>query len=173
MPMNQPHSQHESNVQADTRVDNYALDDTLAGRITQSAAAGLMLSFPDWIKNKTALSITYVFSFIGFGALVAITNAQREDEEPQAEQPPVEHPQAEHPQAEQNDSDLKQWAVFAAVILLFVLGGFINVKVSQAVVKRLRKRGLSKPWTAWGAIAAAFVFLVSELEARDIEKLAA
>ncbi|MFR9715495.1 hypothetical protein ACL1IX_02865 [Corynebacterium striatum] len=161
--MNQPHSQHESNVQADTRVDNYALDDTLAGRITQSAAAGLMLSFPDWIKNKTALSITYVFSFIGFGALVAITNAQREDEEPQAEQPPVE----------QNDSDLKQWAVSAAVILLFVLGGFINVKVSQAVVKRLRKRGLSKPWTAWGAIAAAFVFLVSELEARDIEKLAA
>ena len=158
MPMNQPHSQHESNVQADTRVDNYALDDTLAGRITQSAAAGLMLSFPDWIKNKTALSITYVFSFIGFGALVAITNAQREDEEPQAEQ---------------NDSDLKQSAVFAAVILLFVLGGFINVKVSQAVVKRLRKRGLSKPWTAWGAIAAAFVFLVSELEARDIEKLAA
>ncbi|ATZ06491.1 hypothetical protein [Corynebacterium striatum] len=156
--MNQPHSQHESNVQADTRVDNYALDDTLAGRITQSAAAGLMLSFPDWIKDKTALSITYVFSFIGFGALVAITNAQREDEEPQAEQ---------------NDSDLKQWAVFAAVILLFVLGGFINVKVSQAVVKRLRKRGLSKPWTAWGAIAAAFVFLVSELEARDIEKLAA
>lgn len=158
MPMNQPHSQHESNVQADTRVDNYALDDTLAGRITQSAAAGLMLSFPDWIKNKTALGITYVFSFIGFGALVAITNAQREDEEPQAEQ---------------NDSDLKLWAVFAAVILLFVLGGFINVKVSQAVVKRLRKRGLSKPWTAWGAIAAAFVFLVSELEARDIEKLAA
>lgn len=158
MPMNQPHSQHESNVQADTRVDNYALDDTLAGRITQSAAAGLMLSFPDWIKNKTALSITYVFSFIGFGALVAITNAQREDEEPQAEQ---------------NDSDLKHWAVFAAVILLFVLGGFINVKVSQVVVKRLRKRGLSKPWTAWGAIAAAFVFLVSELEARDIEKLAA
>lgn len=163
MPMNQPHSQHESNVQADTRVDNYALDDTLAGRITQSAAAGLMLSFPDWIKNKTALGITYVFSFIGFGALVAITNAQREDEEPQAEQP----------QAEQNDSDLKLWAVFAAAILLLVLGGFINVKVSQAVVKRLRKRGLSKPWTAWGAIAAAFVFLVSELEARDIEKLAA
>lgn len=161
--MNQPHSQHESNVQADTRVDNYALDDTLAGRITQSAAAGLMLSFPDWIKNKTALGITYVFSFIGFGALVAITNAQREDEEPQAEQP----------QAEQNDSDLKLWAVFAAAILLLVLGGFINVKVSQAVVKRLRKRGLSKPWTAWGAIAAAFVFLVSELEARDIEKLAA
>lgn len=171
--MNQPHSQHESNAQADTRVDNYALDDTLAGRITQSAAAGLMLSFPDWIKNKTALGITYVFSFIGFGALVAITNAQREDEELQAEQPPVEQSQAEQSQAEQNDSDLKQWAVFAAVILLFVLGGFINVKVSQAVVKRLRKRGLSKPWTAWGAIAAAFVFLVSELEARDIEKLAA
>ena len=122
-----------------------------------------MLSFPDWIRNKTALGITYVFSIIGFGALVAITNAQREDEEPPVEQP----------QAEQNDSDLKQWAVFAAVILLFVLGGFINVRVSQAVVKRLRKRGLNKPWTAWGAIAAAFVFLVSELEARDIEKLAA
>ena len=58
------------------KTDNYALDDTLPGRITQAAAVGIMTAFPDWIKNKTALVCAYILSFLGFGALVAITNAE-------------------------------------------------------------------------------------------------
>ena len=35
----------------DQRQDNYALDDTLAGRITQAAAVGIATSYPDWILS--------------------------------------------------------------------------------------------------------------------------
>ena len=60
--------------------DNYALDDTLAGRITQAAAQGIVTSYPDWIKSKKGLITAYVLSTIGFGALVAYTNAQAEED---------------------------------------------------------------------------------------------
>ena len=69
--------------------DNYALDDTLAGRITQAAAVAIMTSYPDWIKNKTALVSAYVLSFLGFGALVAITNAESHEGQPEPEKPEV------------------------------------------------------------------------------------
>ena len=39
----------------DQRQDNYALDDTLAGRITQAAAVGIATSYPDWITSKGGL----------------------------------------------------------------------------------------------------------------------
>lgn len=151
----------QDSVQETERVDRYALDDTLAGRITQSLALGLMTSYPDWIKNKKALVAAYIGSFLGFGALVAVTNAQREQEEQQ----PV--------QAQEQEMDVKAWAAFVAVVLVLIVGGFINVKVAQAMVKPLRKRGVQKPWTTLGAIGAGLLFVVSELEARDIAKRAA
>ena len=58
----------QDSAQETERVDRYALDDTLAGRITQSLALGLMTSYPDWIKNKKALVAAYIGSFLGFGA---------------------------------------------------------------------------------------------------------
>ena len=73
-----------------SKQDNYALDDTLAGRITQAAAVGVMTAFPDWIKNKTALVFAYVLSFLGFGALVAITNAESHEDRPEPETPDVQ-----------------------------------------------------------------------------------
>ncbi|WKS57534.1 hypothetical protein NLL35_08425 [Corynebacterium accolens] len=44
--------------------------------------------------------------------------------------------------------------------------------MSRKVVSFLRKRGVKRPWTLLGAIGAAATFIISELEARDIEKLA-
>ena len=64
----------------DQRQDNYALDDTLAGRITQAAAVGIATSYPDWIKSKSGLITAYTLSFFGFGALVAYTNAHAEQD---------------------------------------------------------------------------------------------
>ena len=94
--------------------DNYALDDTLAGRITQAAALGIMTSFPDWIKNKTALVFTYILSTLGFGALVAVTNAQSHEDRPEPELP-----------------DTPAWAIPVAVGIL-VLGGWLTIKTSRA-----------------------------------------
>lgn len=130
--------------------DNYALDDTLAGRITQAAAVGIMTSFPDWIKNKTALVFAYVLSFLGFGALVAITNAESHEDRPEPETP-----------------DVPVWAIPVAFAIL-VLGGWITVKTEQSVVRFIRRRGAAKPWTVWGGISAAIVLILSELEAREL-----
>ncbi|MCL8493158.1 hypothetical protein M5J06_03255 [Corynebacterium sp. B5-R-101] len=130
--------------------DNYALDDTLAGRITQAAAVGIMTSFPDWIKNKTALVFAYVLSFLGFGALVAITNAESHEDRPEPETP-----------------DVPVWAIPVAFVIL-VLGGWITIKTEQSVVRFIRRRGAAKPWTVWGGISAAIVLILSELEAREL-----
>ncbi|MBE7338042.1 hypothetical protein ACUY2G_03295 [Corynebacterium guaraldiae] len=130
--------------------DNYALDDTLAGRITQAAAVGIMTAFPDWIKNKTALVFAYVLSFLGFGALVAITNAESHEDRPEPETP-----------------DVPVWAIPVAFAIL-VLGGWITVKTEQSVVRFIRRRGAAKPWTVWGGISAAIVLILSELEAREL-----
>ena len=129
--------------------DNYALDDTLAGRITQAAALGIMTSFPDWIKNKTVLVFTYILSTLGFGALVAVTNAQSHEDRPEPELP-----------------DTPAWAIPVAVGIL-VLGGWLTIKTEQGVVGFIRRRGVSKPWTALGAIGAAMTFILSEVEARE------
>ncbi|TRX43324.1 hypothetical protein [Corynebacterium guaraldiae] len=130
--------------------DNYALDDTLAGRITQAAAVGIMTAFPDWIKNKTALVFAYVLSFLGFGALVAITNAESHEDRSEPETP-----------------DVPVWAIPVAFAIL-VLGGWITVKTEQSVVRFIRRRGAAKPWTVWGGISAAIVLILSELEAREL-----
>ena len=130
--------------------DNYALDDTLAGRITQAVAVGIMTAFPDWIKNKTALVFAYVLSFLGFGALVAITNAESHEDRPEPETP-----------------DVPVWAIPVAFAIL-VLGGWITVKTEQSVVRFIRRRGAAKPWTVWGGISAAIVLILSELEAREL-----
>ncbi|MHB2252759.1 hypothetical protein [Corynebacterium aurimucosum] len=130
--------------------DNYALDDTLAGRITQAVAVGFMTAFPDWIKNKTALVFAYVLSFLGFGALVAITNAESHEDRPEPETP-----------------DVPVWAIPVAFAIL-VLGGWITIKTEQSVVRFIRRRGAAKPWTVWGGISAAIVLILSELEAREL-----
>ena len=130
--------------------DNYELDDTLAGRITQAAAVGIMTAFPDWIKNKTALVFAYVLSFLGFGALVAITNAESHEDRPEPETP-----------------DVPVWAIPVAFAIL-LLGGWITVKTEQSVVRFIRRRGAAKPWTVWGGISAAIVLILSELEAREL-----
>ena len=130
--------------------DNYALDDTLAGRITQAAAVGIMTAFPDWIKNKTALVLAYVLSILGFGALVAITNAESHEDRPEPETP-----------------DVPVWAIPVAFGIL-LLGGWITVKTERSVVRFIRRRRVARPWTVWGGISAAIVFILSELEAREL-----
>ncbi|MDK6813867.1 hypothetical protein QP363_07650 [Corynebacterium sp. UMB6689] len=130
--------------------DNYALDDTLAGRITQAAAVGIMTAFPDWIKNRTALVFAYVLSFLGFGALVVITNAESHEGQPEPETP-----------------DVPAWAIPVAFGIL-LLGGWLTIKTEHSVVRFIRRRGVEKPWTVWGGISAAIVFMLSELEAREL-----
>ena len=91
-----------------------------------------------------------MLSFLGFGALVAITNAESHEDRPEPETP-----------------DVPVWAIPVAFAIL-VLGGWITVKTEQSVVRFIRRRGAAKPWTVWGGISAAIVLILSELEAREL-----
>lgn len=135
--------------------DNYALDDTLEGRITQAAALGVMLSYPDWIKSPTTLRVTYGLSFAAFGALVAITNAQDEDE---ADDEAVIEQTAEN--------EPQQWAVAIGTVLAVILGLLVSRRLAAKLAERMRKEGFPKPWTLLGALGATLIFWLSEAEAR-------
>src|SRR5699024_12881361 len=81
---------NESFNSADKKEDNYALDDTLAGRVVQAGFAGVALSLPDYIKNPKALITSYILLLGSFTGLVGYLNAIDEDEattpEPRSEE---------------------------------------------------------------------------------------
>ena len=155
--------QAENQAKVDSEQDNYALDDTPAGRLAQAAAVGIATAYPDWISSRRGLIFAYVLSFFGFGALVAYANAQAEEEE--SVEPGAFDP-ATGSQAP------RAWAVAVAALLIGVLGTWASSALSRRVARGLRKRGVRRPWTVLGAVAAAVVYLSSELEAKRIEKLA-
>ena len=73
----------------DIQEDNYALDDTLAGRVVQAGFAGAALSLPDYIKNPKALITSYILLLGSFTGLVGYLNAIDEEEDTTPE-PPAE-----------------------------------------------------------------------------------
>lgn len=141
--------------------DGYALDDTLEGRIAQATAIGVLTALPDYLSGKSLIA-AYAAGFVGFGALVAYTNAEaKDDAEAAAEVEPQDI------QADDQDLGLALPAIVAGVAATSVA---VDAWIGRKTAGFLRKKGVTKPWTAMGAVAAAAVFGISELEARDHAK---
>lgn len=143
--------------------DSYALDDTLAGRLVQAAAVGLATAIPDYVAKGPKRVAAYLGLGTAMLGAIAVANAQRE-EEPQA----ANDAAAAHP-VFADASDAPAWLLpaFLAGIAAAVT---LNAKISAAIVKSLRRRGIGKPWTVLGVAGAALTFAVSEAEARDIAR---
>ena len=136
------------NEDVDNDVDNYALDDTLAGRVVQAGFVGAALSFPDYIKNSKALVTTYILTLASFTGLVGYLNAIDEDEE-HSPQPPEE-------------STFPLWQLIAGLSV----AGVLKILGLRKLAKALRKQGAKKPWSIFGGLGAVLVFAVSEYAAR-------
>ena len=132
----------------DIQEDNYALDDTLAGRVVQAGFAGAALSLPDYIKNPKALITSYILLLGSFTGLVGYLNAIDEDEGTTPE-PPAE-------------SSLPLWQLIAGLSTIAVL----KVLGLRKLAKTLTKRGVNKPWSIFGGAGAGVVFAASEYAAR-------
>ena len=132
----------------DIQEDNYALDDTLAGRVVQAGFAGAALSLPDYIKNPTALITSYILLLGSFTGLVGYLNAIDEEEDTTPE-PPTE-------------SSLPLWQLIAGLSIIAVL----KVLGLRKLAKALTKRGVKKPWSIFGGAGAGVVFAASEYAAR-------
>lgn len=139
---------NESFNNADIKEDNYALDDTLAGRVVQAGFAGVALSLPDYIKNPKALITSYILLLGSFTGLVGYLNAIDEDEDTTPE-PPAE-------------SSLPLWQLIAGLGTIAVL----KVLGLRKLAKALTKRGVKKPWSIFGGVGAGVVFAASEYGAR-------
>lgn len=59
--------------------DFYALDDTLAGRITQAGLVGTAIALPDYIRSGPLRVLATGGILLGGGALVAVLNSLDED----------------------------------------------------------------------------------------------
>lgn len=139
---------NESFNNADKKEDNYALDDTSAGRVVQAGFAGVALSLPDYIKNPKALITSYILLLGSFAGLVGYLNAIDEDEATTPE-PPAE-------------SSLPLWQLIAGLSIIAVL----KVLGLRKLAKALTKRGVKKPWSIFGGVGAGVVFAASEYGAR-------
>ena len=139
---------NESFNSADKKEDNYALDDTLAGRVVQAGFAGAALSLPDYIKNPKSLITSYILLLGSFTGLVGYLNAIDEEEDTTPE-PPAE-------------SSLPLWQLIAGLSIIAVL----KVLGLRKLAKALTKRGVKKPWSIFGGAGAGVVFAASEYAAR-------
>lgn len=139
--------------------DNYAFDDTAAGRIAQALSIGVLTALPDYFRGKASLLAAYAVAVAGFGALVGFANARREDAEPDAGTVGT----APAP---------RSWALLAAVLALLFFSSWAQVALSRRMAKALVKRGVAKPWTVLGAVGAALTWVLSELQAREKASLA-
>lgn len=144
-------------VETAVRQDNYALDDTLEGRIAQAAAAGVLTALPDYFSGK-ALVGAYAVGIAGFGALVAYANAEADDDH--VDTPPQEVTELQGSAA---------FALPAAVAGAAVGGAALGSAVGKKLAGGLRGAGVTKPWSVLGVAAAGIIFGLSEAEARRIE----
>src|SRR5699024_6915137 len=119
---------NESFNSADKKEDNYALDDTLSGRVVQAGVACAALGLRDYIKNPKALITSYILLLGSVTGLVGYLNAIDEDEATTPE-PPAE-------------SSLPLWQLIAGLGTIAVL----KVLGLRKLAKTLTKGGVKKPW---------------------------
>lgn len=139
-----------------TDVDNYSLDDTLAGRLVQAGLVAGFVAIPDHVSDRrTEIAARVAVLAAGIG-LVAYLNAAEED--------PADEPDTYAP-AEEVASPVTTWAVIGGV----TAGIVALAKGEDRVARWLSRRGIGRPHAALGALAAAVVFAGSEIEHRRHE----
>lgn len=161
--------------------DHYSLDDTLAGRVAQAGLVGTAVALPDYIRSGPARALATGAVVLGGAALVAVLNSFDEDPDndptlmvdqlrrsigdigsvpgPESDTPPGDFSTA---------SPATTWSVIAGALLVIVVLVRLDAALQRRVVTWLRRRGVSRPNTWLGGIAAAVVFAVSEVSHRKL-----
>ncbi|MBC3186631.1 hypothetical protein H7347_08645 [Corynebacterium sp. zg-331] len=138
-----------------TQTDYYSLDDTRAGRLAQAAFVGGWEALPDYVSSRAARAAIKIVLAVGGAGLVGALNMI--DEDPRND-----------PAALLDEVDLspaQTWAGLACGAAALICLPALSSRLRARAVDRLRRRGIRRPHTALGAVAAALVFLVSEVRA--------
>lgn len=161
--------------------DFYALDDTLAGRITQAGLVGTAIALPDYIRSGPLRVLATGGILLGGGALVAVLNSFDEDpgNDPRVVMDQfrrsigdigsVPGPGSDTPPGDFSTASAAQtWTVILLALLLIAVLVRLDAAVQRRVAAWLRGQGVRRPNTWIGAVAAAVVFAVSEVSHRRL-----
>ncbi|QNE88709.1 hypothetical protein H0194_06240 [Corynebacterium incognita] len=175
-----------SNGAADSAVapeDNYALDDTMAGRAVQALTLGALYAVPDFAKSTLARVVGFGGVIVAGITAIGVANARRDDRDEDENLEEVREPAevaaegpAEKSAADDAGNHVKQWFDNASTAQIYgVLGGVLGLfglslwwdKVCVSwMARKLRKKGVRKPFSLIGAAVALIVFISSECDAR-------
>ena len=161
--------------------DFYALDDTLAGRITQAGLVGTAIALPDYIRSGPLRVLATGGILLGGGALVAVLNSFDEDpgNDPRVVMDQfrrsigdigsVPGPGSDTPPGDFSTASAAQtWTVIIGALLVITVLVRVDAAVRRRVATWLRRQGVRRPNTWIGAVAAAVVFTVSEVSHRRL-----
>ncbi|WP_018296748.1 hypothetical protein [Corynebacterium lubricantis] len=144
-------------------IDYNALDNTTGGRAIQAGFVFAALSVPDYVAPGAPRVAT--IAVVAVANLVTIAAFNAFDEDPRNDLSAILDWESEAG-TEEVASPAKTWAVLLGLIVVgaLVLAG--GEKLVGALAKQLRKRGVTKPHTVIGGVAAALAFALMELQAR-------
>lgn len=159
--------------------DYYSLDDTLAGRVAQAGLVGTAVALPDYVRSGPARALATGAVLVGGAALVAVLNSF--DEDP-ANDPAVmvdqlrrsigaigavPGPESDTPPGDfSTASPATTWTVIIIALLAIFALVRLDAAVQRRVVAWLQRKGVSRPNTWIGGLAATVVFAVSEVAHR-------
>ncbi|WIM71103.1 hypothetical protein [Corynebacterium suedekumii] len=160
--------------------DYYSLDDTLAGRVTQSGVVGAFVASPDYVSSRPARALVKLGLLAGGGALVAVLNSFDEDPDndpavmvDQLRQS-IGHighragPDSDTPAGDFSvDSPTRTWAIIVAAAVVILMTVRVDAAVQRRIAAFLRKRGVRRPNTLLGAVAGAVSFAAAEVSHRQ------
>ncbi|MCS5478221.1 hypothetical protein NYP18_00940 [Corynebacterium sp. YIM 101645] len=156
--------------------DYYSLDDTLAGRIAQAGMVGTAVALPDYISSRPLRALATAGIGAGGAALVAVLNSFDEDPDNDptvmfdqlrrsiGDIGSVPGPGSDTPAGDfSTASPVQTWTVIIGALAVLAALLRVDAALQRRLVAWLGRRGLSRPNTWLGGVAAAVVFAVAEV----------
>lgn len=149
-------------IDTSTLLDTHALHSTRLGRFTDAAIMGASVAVPDYVPKgggrrmlaQTALLVA------GTGAM---TLARRTSPSPAPEYKSFSEITREVPEGKMRNV----WAFLGVSTGIAVLGSWGLARGTQKLADTLRGRGVKRPFTLFGAVAATGMFALLEAEQRQ------
>ncbi|AWB83157.1 hypothetical protein [Corynebacterium liangguodongii] len=129
-------------------IDYNSLDDTSAGRIAQAGFIAAMFAVPDVVQGRGARAAAWTGLAAANLAAIAVMNAVDED-------PRNDLTAAVERAPEKAGSPAQTWGVLGLGVAVLGALTYVNVAFYKAAAGWLRRRGVSRPYSALGFLAGA------------------
>lgn len=167
-----------------SNTDFYSLDDTPAGRLAQAGIAGISIALPDYVPSRAGRLLINGLLGVGGLGLVAYLNAV--DENP-GNDPAVlldrmrqeigDIGQRGGPESDTSPGDLgsplRTWLIIGVALLAAALLAWLESRGRGKLAAALLRRGVKRPNTVLGGVAAVLVYGASEVLARQQQEVSA